>query len=409
MRVDYFPKRTLMNFHREIDLLLLDYSFAFDTSLETTMSNRRMSERDMGKMHGACYPQDPFHTEDLTGIPVNTLPDRKSPGFHSYLDFAPIHPELVSSYLAPEGFFSSQQGVSTSDAAGSAYEWSNSSIVDLLKPPVLPLEPAVGGVFELGPSMQHYHGHRPSQPQLQNALGYDGYDHQPSNKWCMGSIPRETTGNLYYHTASLLGMDPLSFSAAEMSSGTYPAFEENQNTLSRKLLSRRQSSDALIPHTESLTPESFFTPSSAPTGSCDTFSMPSHSPAPSALSDNELWPSSHQRLSLRSNADHLAQYGIPTADGAWRCAHPGCTSQAHFHRGCDLRKHFNRHRKYLFCRQSGCPQSRRGGFSSKKDRDRHESKHNPGVVCDWEGCARVFSRVDNMKDHVRRIHRRGDQ
>jgi hypothetical protein len=24
------------------------------------------------------------------------------------------------------------------------------------------------------------------------------------------------------------------------------------------------------------------------------------------------------------------------------------------------------------------------------------------------GCRRVFSRVDNMKDHVRRIHRRGD-
>jgi hypothetical protein len=78
-----------------------------------------------------------------------------------------------------------------------------------------------------------------------------------------------------------------------------------------------------------------------------------------------------------------------------------------------LRKHFNRHQKYLFCRHEGCPQSvprgpqsARSGFSSKKDRARHEARHNPGVLCEWEGCGRVFSRVDNMKDHVRRIHRR---
>lgn len=142
---------------------------------------------------------------------------------------------------------------------------------------------------------------------------------------------------------------------------------------------------------------------------------------------------------------------------AWRCAYPGCTSRATFTRGCDLRKHYNRHSKHLFCRVEGCPQSETaaiarartqnnnstsssneppvdellssseataggtpthhgllltGGFSSKKDRARHEAKHNPGIKCEWHGpdgeeCGRVFSRMDNMKDHVRRIHRKG--
>ena len=100
----------------------------------------------------------------------------------------------------------------------------------------------------------------------------------------------------------------------------------------------------------------------------------------------------------------LANFGLQNRDGTWRCAYPTCTSQSVFRRGCDLRKHYNRHRKYLFCRHQGCPQASHGGFSSKKDRDRHEAKHNPGILCEWEGCYRVFSRVDNMKDHVKRIH-----
>lgn len=104
----------------------------------------------------------------------------------------------------------------------------------------------------------------------------------------------------------------------------------------------------------------------------------------------------------------LQNFGYQLQDGvSWRCAHPGCTSTAVFTRGCDLRKHFRRHTKSLFCRHDDCPQSIDGGFSSKKDRDRHEAKHKPGVSCEWEGCDRVFSRVDNMKDHVRRIHRKG--
>lgn len=100
---------------------------------------------------------------------------------------------------------------------------------------------------------------------------------------------------------------------------------------------------------------------------------------------------------------------FPLNRRSWRCAHPGCTSPAVFTRGCDLRKHFRRHTKSLFCRHEDCPQSTEGGFSSKKDRDRHEAKHRPGVPCQWEGCERLFSRVDNMKDHMRRIHRKSSE
>lgn len=129
------------------------------------------------------------------------------------------------------------------------------------------------------------------------------------------------------------------------------------------------------------------------------FSPPTTSPLPKQL------PSPSQ--SQPQNSD-LSNYGIPTPDpGTWRCAYPGCSSSAIFRRGCDLRKHYNRHRKHLFCRYDGCPQSSHGGFSSKKDRARHEAKHNPGILCEWDGCGRIFSRVDNMKDHVRRIHRKG--
>ncbi|PLB41461.1 putative C2H2 transcription factor [Aspergillus candidus] len=124
----------------------------------------------------------------------------------------------------------------------------------------------------------------------------------------------------------------------------------------------------------------------------------------------DLHQQQQQQQQQQQNAPSkdLTSYGLPLGDGTWRCAYPGCTSSAVFRRGCDLRKHYNRHRKHLFCRHDGCPQAVTGGFSSKKDRDRHEAKHNPLVECEWSGCGRVFSRVDNMKDHVKRIHRRRD-
>lgn len=103
----------------------------------------------------------------------------------------------------------------------------------------------------------------------------------------------------------------------------------------------------------------------------------------------------------------LLPFGVASGPGTWRCAFPGCTSKTKFFRRCGLRKHYKRHRKHLFCRHIGCPKSLSGGFSSQKDLARHEAKHNPSIVCQWEGCARLFSRRDNMRDHIRRVHLKG--
>jgi hypothetical protein len=114
------------------------------------------------------------------------------------------------------------------------------------------------------------------------------------------------------------------------------------------------------------------------------------SSVPSVRSSTTLSRSpSHSSPNLRS-------CGIPNKDGTWSCAFPGCTSRAVFTRVCDLRKHYKRHTKSFFCSHGDCPQSTGGGFSTKRDLARHEAKHNPGVRCDWDGCNRVFSRVDNM-------------
>lgn len=100
--------------------------------------------------------------------------------------------------------------------------------------------------------------------------------------------------------------------------------------------------------------------------------------------------------SVSPNMSEMLKYGTRNDDGRWSCAYPGCSSQTRFTRGCDLRKHYKRHTKSLFCRWEGCPQASEGGFSSKKDRLRHEAKHNPSITCEWEGCDRLFSRQDNM-------------
>ena len=126
-----------------------------------------------------------------------------------------------------------------------------------------------------------------------------------------------------------------------------------------------------------------------------------------SLHPNDVYESSTQlsRSPSPGSPSDLPNFGDPTGDGtSWKCAYPGCTSHAIFTRRCDLRKHYRRHSKTLFCRHQGCPSATEGGFSSRKDRDRHEAKHRPDIPCEWPGCDRVFSRVDNMKDHVRRIH-----
>jgi hypothetical protein len=148
----------------------------------------------------------------------------------------------------------------------------------------------------------------------------------------------------------------------------------------------------------------------APLGPAVPFIQPNiDGNAQARLQESLQLPLPSRSPSIRSEspeAADLSRYGVRKANGRWSCARPGCSSQSTFTRACDLRKHYNRHNKHLFCRREGCPQATEGGFSSKKDRARHEAKHDPRITCEWEGCDRVFSRVDNMKDHVRRIHQR---
>ncbi|KAF1920277.1 hypothetical protein BDU57DRAFT_439532 [Ampelomyces quisqualis] len=178
------------------------------------------------------------------------------------------------------------------------------------------------------------------------------------------------------------------------------------------------SSPMALPQVSAYSYPPFTAMTTAPTMASDTSLLPqsyesrpsrSHSASSSigldlsSIVPSERSPRSLSR-SLSPSSPDLRAYGFPNKNGTWSCAHPGCTSRAVFTRGCDLRKHHKRHTKSFFCGHLDCPQSTGGGFSSKKDLARHEAKHNPGVLCDWDGCDRVFSRVDNMRDHVKRIH-----
>lgn len=139
-----------------------------------------------------------------------------------------------------------------------------------------------------------------------------------------------------------------------------------------------------------------FSPMPAQYPSVDEMGVPRATRAASLVSNVSSAHSRDLNRSTSPSASEMSKWGAKNSDGRWCCAYPGCTSRSTFNRGCDLRKHFKRHTKSLFCRHEGCPQSVQGGFSSKKDRSRHEAKHNPGVVCEWDGCERLFSRQDNM-------------
>ena len=147
----------------------------------------------------------------------------------------------------------------------------------------------------------------------------------------------------------------------------------------------------------------------------------------SCESANEDSPSPIASSSFLSSTaeEPLSPYGAPvpeiqtSSSTMWRCTFTGCASRVIYTRACDLKKHYQRHFKSFYCRVQGCSRSASylstnaagqqirasgSGFSSKKDRIRHEMKHNPEIRC--EECKKCFSRVDNMKDHVRRIHQR---
>ncbi|KFA52460.1 hypothetical protein S40293_10288 [Stachybotrys chartarum IBT 40293] len=121
-------------------------------------------------------------------------------------------------------------------------------------------------------------------------------------------------------------------------------------------------------------------------------------------------------LSNQSFDEHMSQlmFTLPC-----RCTFQNCQSTTIFTTGRDFRRHYLQHIKRFFCRHKNCPQSTSDpegantkGFATHKDRARHEARHNPAIKCPGHNrngrqCTRIFSRIDNMKDHYRRIHEKG--
>ncbi|CAI7595195.1 unnamed protein product [Penicillium glandicola] len=315
------------------------------------------------------------------------------------------------SFLSPGHYSTGRRGSTDTDTIGSQYAWSTASNADILSnsPHIPTFDTSIGPTT---PFMQGYYP--PETLHLAMAgPGVSGYTPQQIDKWCIESEP----AGEYYQSPPFPSMGSMQFPpSAEVQPEPYATFNNQLNTANEQWISCPPHSSAPIPETFFSVPRTISAPRSVPAPTTHAYQSTtmttSISSSPSySHSDPDSPPAAPGSASgsgSGSGAGDLSNYGIPTGDGTWRCAHPGCSSHAVFHRGCDLRKHFNRHRKYLFCRYEGCPQSAKNGFSSKKDRARHEAKHNPGVFCEWEGCGKVFSRVDNMKDHVRRIHRKGE-
>lgn len=121
----------------------------------------------------------------------------------------------------------------------------------------------------------------------------------------------------------------------------------------------------------------------------------------------------HPGLLAEISDKHIPQprFSIPST-----CPFPDCKTTTLFTTGRDFRRHYRQHFKRFFCRYKECPQSivdlrdpGKRGFATRKDRARHEAKHNPAIQCPYqdvngEPCKRTFSRMDNMRDHCRRIH-----
>ncbi|KAJ5115445.1 hypothetical protein NUU61_001204 [Penicillium alfredii] len=388
MRVLDSPSNALLDFDRVDAAEFLDKGLNDSVDDMPTVNYNWQAKATQGPVPGCAGSVDPL--AGLMDIPVGASSSPPSSSVHPAMDYV-AHSDSVS-FLAPESYLSSRRASCVSDTVGSVYAWSSPSNTDFLTAPSPPVDPSVcSGTHS--PFMQSYYPTGPSQPALVHPQLQE-YTAQQIDKWCIESDPAALQFSRFPPSTDL----PLH---------TYPDFSDGLTTAESWLPlpaftgpSTSTASTAAPDHF--LAPSPLF-PSTAPV-SIESSSVLSDSPAPT-LSDLDS-PPSRARPSSPSNPADLSRYGIPTGDGAWRCAHPGCSSQALFRRGCDLRKHFNRHRKHLFCRHENCPQSVQGGFSSKKDRARHEAKHNPGIVCEWDGCGRVFSRVDNMKDHVRRIHRK---
>ncbi|KAJ5911884.1 uncharacterized protein N7473_001187 [Penicillium subrubescens] len=397
MHAKYSPTSALLDFDREVHAPSM-------VSAEGLLFNSENFSPlpDMSAMRPAHWRAKDMNAPVPDSAACGPLGLTETPaGVQPPLGYASA-PQDVTSFLAPATYLSDRDSP-VSDAIGSLHAWSSASGAEMMRPlSTSSIDPAIASTTA-SPFMQPYYTYGSSQPSMHPPIqSVSGYTPQQINKWCMES---DLTGGLYQTTPPYPAISPLAFPSSELPQPCYSTFGENMTTPEQQWLSPPPMSFSRGPSSTSSNTahthdSSFLSPSS------DSCSAMSTSPAPTVLSDFESSSSRHPSSPPFNPAD-LSRYGIPAGEGIWRCAHPGCTSQAIFRRGCDLRKHFNRHRKHLFCRHEGCPQSKQGGFSSKKDRARHEAKHNPGIVCEWDGCGRVFSRVDNMKDHVRRIHRRG--
>lgn len=89
-----------------------------------------------------------------------------------------------------------------------------------------------------------------------------------------------------------------------------------------------------------------------------------------------------------------------------QCPHPTCRSRKVYERQCGLDKHYRSHFRRFFCEVPGCNGKTGGppGFATRKDRDRHERAHSPTMACQY--CGKLFSRVDNLDNHLRCVHKR---
>ncbi|KAJ5365426.1 hypothetical protein N7517_008312 [Penicillium concentricum] len=359
---------------------------------------------------GYSESPEPRDMRGLTDIPTSASSNSQMSALQQ-MDFMDVQPD-PRSFLSPVHYCTRRRRSTDTDIMGSQYAWSTASNAEIhSNSPHMPsFDASIGPTTT--PFIQACYSPESAQLAMSDP-GMSGYTSQQIDKWCIESEP---AGDIY-QSQPFPNMGSMRFPpSVEVQPERYPAFNSQLNTANEQWLSYPPHSSDQIPETFFSMPRSVSAPRSVPAPpihlyqSTATPTSVSSSPAHSIYDPDSppTAPGSASGSGSNSNAGDLSNYGIPTGDGNWRCAHPGCSSKSLFHRGCDLRKHFNRHRKYLFCRYEGCPQSAKNGFSSKKDRARHEAKHNPGVLCEWKGCGKVFSRVDNMKDHVRRIHRKGE-
>lgn len=229
------------------------------------------------------------------------------------------------------------------------------------------------------------------------------YAQQPQYQQPQQQYPGYTQATQYQPQYNYTGAAPSPFITPTVPSN-YPYHTQHQNVTPFPAYSEAAGQTPRLSSAgPSGTPAGYLSPDEASlrarTSRATSFASSTHSSTTTSAGPSGSRSYSHSDVSTRSVsplASELHRWGYQNSDGSWRCRHPGCTSKSTFSRGCDLRKHYKRHTKSLFCRVEGCPQATEGGFSSKKDRARHEAKHNPGVVCEWEGCERLFSRVDNM-------------